>query len=361
MKAVILAGGVGSRLWPLSRQKKPKQFCRLVSSESLINDTYRRLLRILPSEKIYFSISQPFADLLKEHCPDLEDKQLIIEPEKRDTGPAMGYAAALLELVDPDEPVVFVPADHYIADEEKFFHCLKIGEQLIQETGKMLDIGITPTFPSTVLGYTKIGDLYKENGGVQIFNFAGHSEKPPYEIAKQYLEDGSYLWHASYYMWTPRRFMEAFDLYASSVGKTLREIQKLESDGVLKCWSVEVLELYKMLPQKSFDYLITEKINPVDVLIIKGEFGWSDIGAWDTLYDRLAAPEENITQGDSILLDTQGSLIYAPEGKTVVVLGMKDVVVIDTTDALLVCPRAAAQRVKEIIKKLEEEKRESLL
>ncbi|MFH1253663.1 MAG: sugar phosphate nucleotidyltransferase [Candidatus Uhrbacteria bacterium] len=354
MKAIILAGGTGTRLWPMSREKKPKQFFELVGDEPLIKDTYRRLLRFFPEEKIYFAISAPLADLLHEHFPDWPAERIIIEPEKRDTGPAMGYAAALLELEDPDEPMVFIPSDHYIGDEEKFFRCLAVGDQLIRETGKMLDIGVTPAFPSTVLGYTKIGEIFREVDDVRVFNFAGHTEKPSYEIAKKYLEDTSYLWHASYYMWTPRKFMEAFENYAPETAVILREIQK-NIPSLHDSTTPRLHDLYNQLPKISFDYAVTEKMKPAEVLIIKGDFGWSDIGAWDTLYDHLSSPEkENISKGQNILIDTQSSLIYAPAGKTVAVIGMENVVVVDTGDALLVCPKNQAQRVKEIITQLKE-------
>jgi mannose-1-phosphate guanylyltransferase len=354
MKAIIMAGGTGTRLWPMSRESKPKQFFELVSDEPLILETYRRLLKFFPKEKIYFSVSAPLAEMLGAHFPDWPVERMIIEPEKRDTGPAMGFVAAILELDDPDEPIIFIPSDHFIGDEEKFLRCLSVGDQLIRETGKMLDIGVVPTFPSTVLGYTKIGELLEVRDGVEIFNFAGHTEKPPYEIAKQYLEEGSYLWHASYYMWTPRKFMEAFENYAPEMAEIFRGIQAVAvgaHHGAPQRFDV----LYSRLPKISFDYAVTEKMAPTDVLIIKGDFGWSDIGAWDTLHDRLSTEENNnVTKGRSILIDTENSLIYAPEGKTVAVLGMKDIVVVDTGDALLVCPKSEAQRVKEIISQLKE-------
>jgi len=361
MKAIILAGGTGTRLWPMSREAKPKQFCELVSSEPLIRDTYRRLLRAFPAEKIYFSVSAALEQNLRDHFVDIPEAQIIVEPEKRDTGPAMGYVAAMLELDDPDEPIVFVPSDHYIGDEEKFLKCLSIGEQLILETGKMLDIGVVPTFPSTVLGYTKFGNKIEAREGIEVYEFLGHTEKPPFEVAKQYLEDGSYLWHASYYMWTPRKFMTAIETYAPEMAVVLRGIQTVRRGEWPFAPTNEINGLYSQLSKISFDYAVTEKMNPSDVLIIKGDFGWSDIGAWDTLYDRLSDGSDNVVKGNSILIETTGSLIYAPEGKTVAVLGMNDIVVVDTGDALLVCPKSQAQRVKEIISKLQEKNQHDLL
>ncbi len=357
MKAVILAGGTGTRLWPLSRTGKPKQFNDVVGETSLIQDTYRRLLRSFPKEKIYFSISPAFDALLHEHFPEIDDGHILIEPEKRDTGPAMGYVAALLGLDDPDEPIVFIPSDHYIRDEERFLESLRVGESLILQTGKLLDIGIEPSFPSTVLGYTKIGDAYATVDGVDVFAFAGHTEKPPYDVAKTYLEDGSYLWHANYYMWTPKAFLSAFDTHAPELGEGLRKIQ----DAALKEDAAELARVYASLPKISFDYAVTEHMGADEMLVIKGDFGWSDIGAWDTLYDRLSDDGQSVTKGNVVLLDTTESLVYAPEDKLVAVIGLDKVVVVDTGDALLVCRHGDAQRVKEIVSHLKDNGHEHLL
>lgn len=344
MKAIILAGGSGTRLWPMSRAARPKQFFDVIGSEPLIRDTYRRLLRSFAAEDIYFSVTPAFEELLRANLSDIADDHVFIEPEKRDTGPAMGYVAAMMELSFPDEPIVFVPSDHYIADEEKFLTCLAVGDRLIRETGKMVDIAIVPSFPSSTLGYTKIGQLLESDRDVEVYEFAGHTEKPPYEVAKQYLESGDYLWHANYYMWTPRKFMSALEEYAPQMGAILRQIQAGHR------------ELYANIEKISFDYAVTEKMNPQDVLILKGDFGWSDIGAWDTIKDRLSSEAEgNVTKGKVILADTTGSLVYAPANKLVAVVGLENMIVVDTDDALLICRRDDASRVKEVVKIIEEQ------
>jgi mannose-1-phosphate guanylyltransferase len=353
MKAIILAGGVGTRLWPLSRQTQPKQFRDVISERPLIRDTYARLRQRFAEEDIYFSISPYFDELIHETFPDVPDERILIEPDKRDTGPAMGYVAALLELKDPDEPIVFVPADHYIRDEGVFLDCLQTGGELIEETGKLVDIAIQPTFPSTVLGYTKVGDKQFDRNGIEVYDFAGHTEKPAYPVAKSYLDDGSYLWHANYYMWTPRKFMEAFEEFAPEMGRIFRDIQEAVQDDRTE----DVLDLYKQLPKTSIDYAVTENMEGGNVLIIKGEFGWSDIGAWDTLYDRLSSDKglENVTKGKTVTVDTTRSIIYGSDDKLIAVLGMDDVVVVDNENSLLVCKKGDAQRVKDLVKKLREE------
>jgi len=352
MKAVILAGGQGTRLWPMSRSDRPKQFFSLISEEPLVRDTYLRLLRWFDSSDIYFAVSPSFVPMLKEAFPEVEDDHIIVEPAKRDTGPAMGYAAAILELSAPDESIVFIPADHWIKDQELYLRCFQVGDDLIQKTGKMLDIAIAPTFPSTVLGYTQVGERYRETfDDIEVFNFKGHVEKPDYETAKSFLEDGNYLWHANYYMWTPRKFMEAFETYAPAIGGTLRTIQNDLTEGRRD----RIEELFLQLPAISIDYAVTEKMNPEDVLIIKGEFGWSDIGAWDTLHEQSkdsADEQKNVTKGRVVTVDSQDNLIYASEGRLIGAVGVSNMVVIDSGDAMLVCPKNEAQRVKELLEEI---------
>lgn len=361
MKAVILAGGGGTRLWPISRKQRPKQFFNLISKEPLVRDTYRRLLRKFSSDDIYFSVTPEFVDMLREAFPEIKDDHIIVEPAKRDTGPAMGYTAAILELTAPDESFVFIPSDHWIGDEEQFLRSFDVADDLIQKTGKMLDIAITPNFPSTVVGYTKIGSLHKQTAdGIEVYEFAGHVEKPEYETAKQFLEDGSYLWHANYYMWTPKKFMNSLEEHAPNIGRALREIQARLKDGD----KAGAAKLFEEIPAISIDYAMTEKMDPKQVLIIKGDFGWSDIGAWDTLHDQLkgeADEFQNVTRGQVVSVASNNNLFFASDGRMIGAVGVSDLVVVDEGDAVLVCPRCEAQKVKELLSAIRKSGREDLL
>ena len=347
LHAVILAGGVGTRLWPLSRQARPKQFATLVSEEPLLVDTYRRLLRGMEAERIFFSTSSAFAPMIQELFPEVPPERIIVEPEKRDTGPAMGYVAAHLELIVPDAPVVFVPSDHYVRDEERFLDSLRVAGMLVEETGKLLDIAVPAAFPSTILGYTRVGEMERRIDDVEVYHFAGHTEKPDYETAKRYLEDDSYLWHASYYTWTPRAFLAAFERYAPATGAALREVKEALRGGDREA----AARAFGKTEPTSFDYAVTEKMDPADVLIIKGDFGWSDIGGWDTLYARLSEDREveNIVPDTAIVVDARGNLVRTSSKKLVALVGVENIVVIDTDDALLVTTHAQAQRVKEVL------------
>lgn len=326
MMAVILCGGGGTRLWPLSRAAKPKQFAALLTEESLLRDTYRRLLRLIPSEKVYAVVTPELAPLIALELPELEGR-ILVEQERRDTGPAMRFAAAALMEVAPDEPMAFIPSDHFIGDDEAFLRCLSAGEAIVRARGTFADIGVTPTFPSTGLGYTRIGKMVACDGSVDAFEFLGHAEKPDYETAKAFLADGSYLWHANYYMATPRMFVEACDRYAPEILAGARA---------------------------SFDRAVTERMPAAAMTVIKGAFPWSDVGSWDALHEQLSAEGGNVERGQAVLLDTRGSLVYAHGGKPVAVLGLDDVVVVDTPEALLVCRKSDAQRVKEVVEKLKE-------
>ena len=360
MKIIILAGGIGTRFWPVSRRACPKQFYAIIDQRTMIEHTFDRFVGSFSIEDIFFSTTFEFKDIIKKIFPKTSRENIIVEPEKRDTGPAMGYVVSFLFLKFPDEPIVFVPSDHYIANVETFIKTLKIAEKLIKKTGKLIDIGIVPNFPSTVLGYTHIGKKYQEIDGIQVFWFREHKEKPNYESAKKYVEAGDYFWHANFYTWTPRAFLEAYKKYAPYLHRHLEKIQ-----SALKKRDVEsVKKEYSKMKKISFDYAITEKMDPQEVLIIRGDFGWSDVGAWDVLYDRLSKKVDrygNISRGLWCGIDTSGSLIYGEKDKLIATIGIDDLIIVDTKDALLICPKGRAQDVKKLVEKLEKEKKDRYL
>ena len=341
MNYIILAGGVGERLWPLGSPEKPKQFHVVTGDKPMVVQAVDRVKNA--GGDIYFSTSERYTPLLKGLFPDVSDERYIIEPARRDTGPAMAFVAAKLAQTQPDEPIAFIPADHVIKDEKKFRKTMQAAKSLIKETGKMLDIGVPAEFSSTVLGYTHIGKKIEDRDGVEVYEFLDHTEKPDLETARKYADSGEYLWHANYYMWTPAKILEALKKYAPEM-----------HGGIMR--SLDNPAEYNNIEKISFGYAITENMDPKDVIILKGDFGWSDVGAWDVLYDELKkADGDNVMYGEVAAIDCKGSLIHSKNGRKVGVIGLKDMVVVDTKDGLLVCPRDRAQDVKKLIAEFEQD------
>ena len=354
MKVVVMAGGGGTRLWPLSRNNQPKQFSKVFGDKTLFEETVHRFLSHFPINDVYIALTQDLLSKAKDLFPVIPERNYIIEPEKRDTAPAMGLSAAYLYNYFPDEPIVYVPADHFIADTKKFLSIIKYAEKLILETGKMVDIAIWPTFPSTVLGYTQVGNLINTTDGIEVYEFLGHTEKPEFEIDKKYLEAGNYLWHASYYMWTPRRILEAFGKHSPEHHGILNSIIAHLSNNAHQ----QAAEEFKKMPKISFDYAVTEKIDPSQVLIIKGNFGWSDVGAFDVLYEtqkNKVDRDNNLVYGKCIGRNTANCYIHNDSNTLIATSNVDDLVIINTADVILICPKGKAQEVKNIVQKLKDE------
>ncbi len=354
-----MAGGSGSRLWPMSRRKQPKQLFEILSNRKMIEDTYLRFVSDYPNDKIYIATCAEYVEDIIQLFQQIPVSNIIVEPSRRDTCAAMGFTAMKIFLLSPDEPIVFVPSDHFIANNEKFLSCIARAQELIVDTQKMVDIGVTPTSPNTALGYTKIGRKHSESNGVEAYHFLAHKEKPQYALACEYVQSSEYLWHASFYMWTPRLFLKAFETYAPNIYTSLVQIK----DAIIANDYTKISEIYAGMDKISFDYAITEKMNKDDVLIIKGDFGWSDIGQWDVLYNKLAESKQttlthdshgNIFKGDVALLESDNCLIYGMQKKLIATIGLSDMVIVDTHDALLICPKGKSLQVKKIVEMLTE-------
>ncbi len=352
MKFVILAGGSGTRLWPLSRTHKPKQFTKLMGQLTMYEETIHRFLGSRSADDLYVSTNATFAKLIQDISTDIDPSHFIVEPARRDTGPAMGFVAAMLELTDPDEPIAFIPSDHHIQNTERFLTMFRVAEELIQSKGVLVDVGVRPTFPNVHLGYMEIGAKLEKRQGITLYEFAGFKEKPDHATASGYLQSENYLWHANYYMWTPRKFMAAYEQHAPALASALRAIQRAHQAGEQE----KVNRLYNDMEKISIDYAVAEKLERGQMWVIDADLGWSDLGSWDMFYEELRHEHDaskNLIRARWEGIDTSGTVIYGNGEKLIATIGIKDLVIVDTDDALLICQRDRAQEVKKLVDKLQ--------
>ncbi len=345
--AVIMAGGVGARFWPRSREKSPKQLLEIFGKNSMIVNTVKRLDSIIEPKKILIVTNKIQKPLINKQLPNIPVDNIIVEPFGRNTAPCIGLAALFLRRHDPDAVMVTLPADHVIEDVEEFHRVLRLAIWVAYESGKLITIGIQPTRPETGYGYIQINDVNNESNPYfsrGIYKVKTFAEKPNEETAKRFIETGEFLWNSGMFIWRVDTILNEIQ---KSLPEMYQELMNIDAAiGTNKYNST--LELsYKMIRGISIDYGVMEKAK--DVFVIKGIFGWSDVGSWDEVY-RLSGKDENgnsIT-GKVMLNNSKNSLIYSPD-KFTAVIGMEDVIIINTDDALLVCKLGKSQDVKEVV------------
>ncbi len=340
MKAVILAGGGGTRLWPLSTPERPKQFQKLVSDKTLLEETVERLDFLKP-EDIFIATNKDHVGLVRDLCEDIPADNIIIEPALRDTSSCIGFAAAIIEKRHPGEVMAVIYADHLIKNKEQFQEKLKIAEKIATEENTLNIIEVTAKDPNPNFGYVKLGPLSKEINGTEIYELDSFTEKPDVETAKQFIESGNYLWNTGIYVWKAKTLLDHYEKLQPETYKKFEEMAK-------NSYSIDAV--YPTLEKISIDYAIMEKVDPKEVRLIKAEdLGWSDIGTWEAIWEELASQkEENITRGDVKIINSKGSLVYGDDEKKIALIGLDDVIVIDTRDGLLICKKDQSKDVKKI-------------
>lgn len=359
-RAVIMAGGVGTRFWPLSRQQSPKQFLPIISDRTMIEETVGRLLPAIPADNIYTIANREHTQVMREYLPNLPEANFLVEPQGKNTAPCLVLATAVIFAQNPEAVVAVFPADHSIQKEEIFREKLLAGAEMAAQTENLITFGIPPDFPSTGYGYIRF-DKESANpaGGEDFFTVQEFKEKPDAATAREFVAAGNYFWNSGMFIWQAQTFAQKLEEFAPDVHRHWQRILEAVQAGDLTGESDRIAEIYHELPATSIDYALMEKAR--GVMMGEGNFGWSDVGAWSALASFWEQDDKgNAVRGDSLTLDAENNLVYNP-GKLTALVGVKDLVVVETDDALLICPKDMDQKVKEIVTELKEKQKKEYL
>jgi mannose-1-phosphate guanylyltransferase len=344
MFGLIMAGGKGKRFWPKSRERHPKQLLKIFGEKTMIQSTVERLKPAIPAERIFVVSTETQMSLLKKQLSGLPAKNFIIEPKGKNTAPCIGLAALFMEKIDPDGVMAVFPADHLITNDAAFLKTLKIGAKVAAESGSLVTLGIEPTYPATAYGYIQFKEEIGKLNGIEVFKVKTFAEKPNLPTAERFLSSGDFLWNSGVFIWKIKTILAAIEEYLPHIYDGLLDIR--EAIGTKK-EAETINRVYCQIKSISIDYGVMEHAE--DVVVLKGAFGWNDLGSWDEVYKLHDKDEnDNVLLGEHIVKDGRGNLVDAPK-KCVALLGVDNLVVVDTDDAILICPRERAQEVQEIV------------
>jgi mannose-1-phosphate guanylyltransferase len=361
--AVILAGGRGTRFWPRSRTRTPKQLLNIIGKNTMLEQTVARLRPLIPPERIWTVTNAEQAAAVRKQVPAASRRRVLIEPMGMNTAVAIGLAAIhIRHAARGDALLAVLPADHYIGQTEKYLKIVSAALEVAREPGRMVVLGIPPTRPETGFGYIERTGEPIASKGFPVFAVKRFTEKPALPFAVEYVASGKYHWNAGMFFWRVSTFLENLEAF---LPKTYEALEKLAKFIGTRHYERQLRAIYHKLENISVDYAVLEPATrtegPRRVFVIPAEVGWSDIGSWAAVYELLAKKNgENVFAGPGHAIDADGNFLWVP-AKFVAAIGVSDLVVVETPDALLICPRERAQDVAKIVKMLEEKKRSDLL
>ncbi len=361
--ALVLAGGGGTRLWPVSRNETPKQFLKLFKDQTLTQITIQRLRKIIPLERIFVvTVSDEYKEEIKKEIPELVDENIIVEPVRRETGPAYALGALHIYEKDNDAVIITEAADRLVRPIPLYLETLLAAAKVAYDKRIMVAMGIEPRYPHPGLGHIKKGDKAESVDGVEFYKLADFVEKPPIEVAKEYTESGQYLWNAGQYVWRADTLLDSYKQNAPDIYAILEEIRP----HVFHQDEQELLKAeYEKMPSIAVDYAISEKDK--NFMVAAADFYWTDIGDWKEVWGNL--PKDSggnvVISGSGkdtevINIDSTDSLIHT-DGRLIAIVDVDNIVVVDTKDALLITTKSRAQSVKKVVERLKEENKVELL
>jgi mannose-1-phosphate guanylyltransferase len=343
--AIIMAGGIGSRFWPISRTSHPKQFIDILGTgKTLIQQTYDRFLKVCPKENIYVVTNEIYANLVKTQLPGMADGQILTEPVMRNTAPCVAYGCYKIESLNPNAAIVIAPSDHLILDEAAFVSTIEKSLVAATENGCLVTLGIKPSRPDTGYGYIQFTDKTINTDFHKVKTF---TEKPTLEIAKTFIQSGDFLWNAGIFIWSAKAILESFQKHLPEINDIFADARPVYNTENERSY---IHSAYQQCTNISIDYGIMEKAD--NVYVLPSEFGWSDLGTWASIYQlaekdyvgNAVIPSEKV-----IMYDSSNCMVNVPADKLVILKGLHDFIVVESNNTLLICPREDEQNVKQVV------------
>jgi mannose-1-phosphate guanylyltransferase len=355
MYIVVMAGGKGTRFWPRSRATVPKQLLDIVGQKTMIQETVERVLPVASKDKILIVTNEEHVNDLKSQLPDIPDSNIIAEPVGRNTAPCICLAATRIHKHEPEEIMAVLPADHYIGDAKAFCNCLEKAAEVARSSNALVTIGISPQKPETGYGYIQF-DEQSDSEQKGIHRVVRFHEKPDLKSAEEFLRQGNFLWNSGMFVWKVSAILNEIKEHLPEIYSNIVSVETLWETPKVK---EAIASAYEKIKSVSIDYGVMEKSD--NVLTLKGDFDWNDIGSWSAIHDISKKDEDsNEMRGDVISVDSKDVLVYSPKKLTAVV-GLRDVIVVETDDALLVCAMDKAQDVRKVVDILEKKGRKEFL
>lgn len=350
LHAVIMAGGSGTRFWPRSTESRPKQFLNIFGDRTMLQSTVDRIESLIPPEGIWVITNDKYVDLVQEQLPEVPAQNIVGEPVAKNTAPCVALAAALIQEKDPDATMVVLPADHQISDPEKFRSILQAAKSKAQDEQALVTIGINPGHPETGYGYIEFDKEASESfGDHEIKKVNQFREKPDLDTAKSFLEAGNFLWNSGMFIWQAATILDEFKEHLPSVYRNITELSPAIGSTKQK---KAVNNFYRACPSISIDYGIMEQSQ--SVFVVPGSFGWNDVGSWSAVYELREKDKDGnaIQASHSVLVGSTDNLIHSQSNKLIALVGVKNLAVVETDDAILVCNMDESQDVKKVVKQL---------